>query len=243
VCSALSGVLLACARVAEALCVERVTEHKDPSPDAPPALTSAHSAAQQRKCCAIECRKLGKKLCSRCENAHYCDAGCQKAHWRTHKPVCTLPLQAVEARLQVIYGPRNSRGPHTNTPHPRSLPSTCEKRTAHDCGDGKESKESADERAAEEAEADEALAGRVMMACTRVAAYPRLVTVAFLTHADTKLLAIDAAFAAGYLRALSRAELRRLVTAQYDDNERRRETLTRMQDELADDSDSDALGA
>ena len=30
------------------------------------------------------------KKCSGCRKTYYCSSACQKAHWRTHKPVCML---------------------------------------------------------------------------------------------------------------------------------------------------------
>jgi len=29
--------------------------------------------------------------CSRCKFAYYCDSGCQKKHWKAHKPLCKPP--------------------------------------------------------------------------------------------------------------------------------------------------------
>lgn len=29
-------------------------------------------------------------ICIRCEDAYYCDAKCQKSHWRQHKEICNL---------------------------------------------------------------------------------------------------------------------------------------------------------
>lgn len=37
----------------------------------------------------FQCAKLGSTLrCSNCKVAHYCDAVCQRNHWKTHKKIC-----------------------------------------------------------------------------------------------------------------------------------------------------------
>ena len=42
-----------------------------------------------RRTCAT-CSKMALKMlrCSRCKAAFYCDAACQKRHWREHKAAC-----------------------------------------------------------------------------------------------------------------------------------------------------------
>eukprot|EP00033_Pygsuia_biforma_P002636 GCRY01002916.1.p1 GENE.GCRY01002916.1~~GCRY01002916.1.p1 ORF type:complete len:245 (-),score=82.11 GCRY01002916.1:225-959(-) len=46
--------------------------------------------AATRACAACGKRKPEKELlvCSRCKAAHYCDANCQRQHWKTHKTTC-----------------------------------------------------------------------------------------------------------------------------------------------------------
>ena len=36
------------------------------------------------------CKKKESKMlrCSQCKNAYYCNTGCQRSHWPTHKKVC-----------------------------------------------------------------------------------------------------------------------------------------------------------
>eukprot|EP00049_Salpingoeca_infusionum_P018571 m.357831 g.357831 ORF g.357831 m.357831 type:complete len:162 (-) comp17954_c0_seq1:138-623(-) len=46
---------------------------------------------------AYQCHMCGKqgqgmKKCSRCHQAYYCNAACQKADWKTHKLECHAPL-------------------------------------------------------------------------------------------------------------------------------------------------------
>lgn len=46
-------------------------------------------------CCYAECRKENVSLrCSRCKNAMYCDAKCQRAAYRTHKAECVKQTSA-----------------------------------------------------------------------------------------------------------------------------------------------------
>ena len=44
-----------------------------------------------------ECGKHGHNLrrCSQCAQAYYCDADCQREHWRRHKPVCRAAVAAL----------------------------------------------------------------------------------------------------------------------------------------------------
>ena len=39
-----------------------------------------------------ECGKLGRKRCSGCRVARYCDASCQRRHWKTHRPHCCASI-------------------------------------------------------------------------------------------------------------------------------------------------------
>ncbi|KAJ3925845.1 MAG: hypothetical protein NXY57DRAFT_1030838, partial [Lentinula lateritia] len=41
--------------------------------------------------CQVTKRVGELKLCSRCRNARYCSAACQKEHWKTHKAFCKSP--------------------------------------------------------------------------------------------------------------------------------------------------------
>lgn len=50
-----------------------------------------------RACANTQCatrkslRYVKLRSCGRCKSAWYCSVGCQKAHWRDHKPQCSLP--------------------------------------------------------------------------------------------------------------------------------------------------------
>lgn len=46
---------------------------------------------KENKCSYCKCIKEGLKKCSRCHLVQYCDANCQKKHWKTHKPSCNVP--------------------------------------------------------------------------------------------------------------------------------------------------------
>ena len=41
-----------------------------------------------RTCAACGKQQLQMLKCSRCKAAFYCDAACQKRHWREHKAAC-----------------------------------------------------------------------------------------------------------------------------------------------------------
>ena len=45
----------------------------------------------------FHCGKHGHNLrrCSQCAQAYYCDADCQRKHWRKHKPVCRAAVAAL----------------------------------------------------------------------------------------------------------------------------------------------------
>jgi hypothetical protein len=45
------------------------------------------------KICAF-CRGAGRLTCAGCRGVHYCDAGCQKKHWKVHRPDCKSESQA-----------------------------------------------------------------------------------------------------------------------------------------------------
>lgn len=40
-------------------------------------------------CDACGCRGVAHMVCSKCRSARYCGAACQRAHWVTHKIICT----------------------------------------------------------------------------------------------------------------------------------------------------------
>ena len=48
----------------------------------------------------FECGKRGQNLprCQQCAQAFYCDADCQRKHWRKHKPVCRAAVAALARR-------------------------------------------------------------------------------------------------------------------------------------------------
>ena len=51
-----------------------------------------------QKC--FNCGKHGHNLprCRQCAQAYYCDADCQRKHWRKHKPVCRAAVAALARR-------------------------------------------------------------------------------------------------------------------------------------------------
>ena len=54
-----------------------------------------------RRRCAHRDKLVAKvQTCSRCKRASYCDATCQKAHWKQHKVTCK-PADAVPQPLRV----------------------------------------------------------------------------------------------------------------------------------------------
>jgi len=66
---------------------------------------------------AESCAKCGKqgagfKRCSRCKQACYCEAACQKADWKRHKTTCAppAPLQDVGAKIDAAQTARDWRG-------------------------------------------------------------------------------------------------------------------------------------
>ena len=48
----------------------------------------------------FQCGKHGHNLpkCRQCSQAYYCNADCQRKHWKTHKPVCRAALAALARR-------------------------------------------------------------------------------------------------------------------------------------------------
>ena len=48
----------------------------------------------------FHCGKHGHNLpkCRQCAQAFYCNADCQRKHWRTHKPVCRAAVAALAQR-------------------------------------------------------------------------------------------------------------------------------------------------
>ena len=48
----------------------------------------------------FQCGKRGHKLpkCTQCSQAYYCNADCQRKHWKTHKPVCQAAVAALAQR-------------------------------------------------------------------------------------------------------------------------------------------------
>ena len=48
----------------------------------------------------FNCGKSGHNLpkCSQCGQAYYCNADCQREHWRRHRPVCRAAVAALARR-------------------------------------------------------------------------------------------------------------------------------------------------
>ena len=48
----------------------------------------------------FHCGKQGYSLpkCRQCSQAYYCNADCQRKHWRKHKPVCRATVAALAVR-------------------------------------------------------------------------------------------------------------------------------------------------
>ena len=40
--------------------------------------------------CKLQLHQENAQRCSRCKVAIYCDAACQRAQWKTHKPLCKV---------------------------------------------------------------------------------------------------------------------------------------------------------
>jgi hypothetical protein len=51
---------------------------------------TAHTCAA---CNATATPESPLKSCSACKKVSYCNQACQKAHWKTHKPVCVAPAK------------------------------------------------------------------------------------------------------------------------------------------------------
>ena len=68
---------------------------------------AAAPAAPRDVCANPGCTKPSKygarMTCTRCRAAQYCDAQCQRAHWRAHKPVCAAAAAAAAAAQLVPY--------------------------------------------------------------------------------------------------------------------------------------------
>jgi hypothetical protein len=62
------------------------------------------------------CPALGEqfKLCGRCHAMAYCSIDCQKAHWKTHKKVCAVPVAELPAQAGSVVIPLES--PEENAP-------------------------------------------------------------------------------------------------------------------------------
>ena len=45
----------------------------------------------------FQCRKSGHNLpkCTQCSQAYYCNADCQRKHWKKHKPACQAAVAAL----------------------------------------------------------------------------------------------------------------------------------------------------
>ena len=51
----------------------------------------------------FQCGKRGHKLpkCTQCSQAYYCNADCQRQHWKKHKPVCRAAVAALARRATI----------------------------------------------------------------------------------------------------------------------------------------------
>eukprot|EP00038_Savillea_parva_P018184 m.22608 g.22608 ORF g.22608 m.22608 type:complete len:385 (+) comp4005_c0_seq1:22-1176(+) len=66
----------------------------------PPPNNKKRATAGERVCasCGTKAERRSMKLCGRCQSVSYCNAECQKAHWRSgHKKVCAPPQAAAPA--------------------------------------------------------------------------------------------------------------------------------------------------
>lgn len=70
------------------------------------------------------CGKLGSTLkCGNCYDVHYCDATCQKAHWKTHKLICntvnlvTCPIPGCDMKYPQDHFKEHSKLHHSTTIH------------------------------------------------------------------------------------------------------------------------------
>ena len=63
-------------------------------PSPPPAKNSEMATRNPgEKVCGF-CGGAGRLTCSGCRGVHYCDASCQKKHWKVHRPDCKSQSQA-----------------------------------------------------------------------------------------------------------------------------------------------------
>ena len=54
------------------------------------------------RCNAPRCAIAAAFQCSRCASAQYCSAGCQRAHWREHEPLCSAAAAAAAAAAPAL---------------------------------------------------------------------------------------------------------------------------------------------
>jgi len=67
------------------------------------------------QCGPIIDKDLVMKVCSVCKAARYCGAGCQKLHWKTHKPEC----KRIAAENEAIAAGSDGAGPSGDQPKAR----------------------------------------------------------------------------------------------------------------------------
>lgn len=66
-------------------------------------LQSNSAPMPAHSCAACSVVSDAAAICSRCKRVWYCNAHCQRGHWKAHKPVCKPPQsvqQAMEARVE-----------------------------------------------------------------------------------------------------------------------------------------------
>ena len=70
----------------------------EPKPKSKPKAKGKANWVNTFRC--FECGKRDHNLpkCRQCAQAFYCDADCQRKHWRQHKPVCRAAVAALAQR-------------------------------------------------------------------------------------------------------------------------------------------------
>ena len=84
----------------------------------------------------FQCGKRGHKLpkCTQCSQAYYCNADCQRKHWKKHKPVCRATVAALANhahRQRVARAVREKDNVEEDTKEEDKLCVICQDRPVH----------------------------------------------------------------------------------------------------------------
>ena len=58
-------------------------------------------ASKEKQCCFCKNVSTGKKRCSRCKTAVYCDADCQRQDWKAHQPFCKVEQKQIPKAKEI----------------------------------------------------------------------------------------------------------------------------------------------